>query len=97
MRKLILTAIIFIALSCKKNNSVDTTTPVVITKCGAILKTPTLDSFVYPTYYITMHVAFKEGTEIVHLHGNVSGAHDGSWFLTTYDKDTIYCKTIITL
>ncbi len=91
MRKLILPGILFIGIACKKSNNQKLTKPDVVAKCGTILSQPTLDSFVYPTYYITTMVEFKDGIEIVHLSGKVSGDHDGSWFLKTYDKDTTYC------
>lgn len=41
---------------------------------------------------MTTTVAFPDGIEVVHFHGTVTGDHDGSWFLTKYDKDSIYCK-----
>lgn len=94
MRKLILAVIILTGFSCKKDKTqITIKPPEAINKCGHILKTPTLDSFIYPTYYITTVVAFDEGNEVVHFHDNVSGDHDGSWFLTKYDKDSIYCKS----
>lgn len=94
MRKLLLAGLIFIGISCKKDTTGDDDTKPKITKCGTILSTPILDSFVYPTYYITTLVAFKDGDEVVHLQGNVTGDHDGSWFLTKYDKDTLYCLPV---
>ena len=92
MKKLTLAAIIFIGFSCTKDkNHDDSKGPEYYTRCGTLLTTPTLDSFVPPTYYITAIVAFPEGNELVHFHGEVTGDHDGSWFLTRYDKDSTYC------
>lgn len=71
----------------------DAKTPVATERCGIILSTPVLDSFVYPTYYISANIAFADGNEIVHLQGNVTGDHDGSWFLPKYDKDSSFCMT----
>jgi len=52
---------------------------------------PYLDSFVYPTFYITTFVHYPEGDEVVHIHGNVSGDHDSSWYFKKYDKDSSFC------
>ncbi|HUZ61310.1 MAG TPA: hypothetical protein VMU83_21225 [Hanamia sp.] len=97
MKKFLVAAIILTGLSCKKETQPApkiTTPPITIaTKCGILLNTPTLDSFVYPTYYITVNVAFPDGNELVHIHDNVTGDHDGSWYLTKYDKDSTYCMT----
>ena len=81
MKKFIVTVIILILVSCQKESAPDpeqTTPPVVILKCGTILSTPILDSFIYPTYYLTAPVAFNDGTEILHFQDNVTGDHDGS-------------------
>jgi len=91
MKKLLLAAIILIAISCKKEKTPAPKEPEYFTRCGVLLSTPTLDSFVSPTYYITAIVAFPEGNELVHFHGNVTGDHDGSWFLSRYDIDSTYC------
>jgi hypothetical protein len=91
MKKLLLSAVILIALSCSKEKKSDPKEPEYYTRCGTLLSTPTLDSFVAPTYYITAIVAFPEGNELVHFHGNVSGDHDGSWFLSRYNIDSTYC------
>jgi hypothetical protein len=58
-----------------------------------LLATPVLDSFVYPTYYISAYIAFPDGNEIVHFRDNVTGDHDGSWYLSKYDKDSSLCAT----
>ncbi|MDE3184415.1 MAG: hypothetical protein KGM16_13440 [Bacteroidota bacterium] len=97
MKKLLLTVIIFTGFACKKNKTTSnkpTDPPGITLKCGTILNTPTLDSFVYPTYYITTIVAFQEGNEIVHFHDNVTGDHDSSWYLPKYAKDSSYCTTV---
>ena len=52
---------------------------------------PYLDSFVYPTFYITTFVHYNEGDEVVHIHGNVDGDHDSSWYFKRYDKDSSFC------
>ncbi len=85
--------IILIGLSCTKEQGKDAEKkqPEIPARCGILLTTPVLDSFVYPTYYITAIVAFPEGNETTHFRGNVTGDHDGSWFLTKYDKDSSYC------
>ncbi len=90
MKKLILAAIILTSVSCKKNTKEKESEKEVL-RCGIILRTPTLDSFIFPTYYITALVSYEEGIESVHLKGEVTGDHDGSWFLKKYDKDTLYC------
>jgi hypothetical protein len=89
MKQILLGCFLLAAISCNKDKPELTKDP--DARCGVILDTPILDSFVYPTYYITSLVAFPEGDEVVHIHGNVTGDHDGSWFLTTYDKDSTYC------
>ena len=92
MKKLTLAAMVFIGFSCAKDKNHDVPKgPVYYTRCGTLLTTPTLDSFVAPTYYITAIVAFPEGNELVHIHCDVTGDHDGSWFLSKYDKDSTYC------
>ena len=91
MKKLTFTAIILIGFACQKSKTIATKEPEYITRCGTLLTRPTLDSFIPPTYYITAIVAFPEGNEVVHFHGNVTGDHDGSWFLSRYDKDSTYC------
>ena len=94
MKKILLAGLILFSFSCKKKDTTtDPANPVSITKCGIILNRPTLDSFVYPTYYITMIVTFPEGNKMMHIHDNVIGDHDGSWFLTKYDKDSSFCFT----
>ena len=95
MRKLLFAGMILLGFSCKKNQTNETKSQEYISHCGTILMTPVLDSFVSPTYYITMLVAFKEGNEIIHCSGNVTGVHDGSWFLTKYNKDSTYCTAPI--
>jgi hypothetical protein len=91
MNKLILAGLILIMSSCEKATDPGLVTPKPIPRCGIILNTPTLDSFVYPTYYITTIVCFPEGNEVIHFHDNVTGNHDGSWYLKKYDKDSSYC------
>ncbi len=94
MRKSIFAVIIFLGFACKKSKLTDgkqSNPPKTKPRCGVILQTPVLDSFVYPTYYITTVVAFDEGNEMVHIHANVTGDHDGSWYLPRYDKDSSYC------
>lgn len=94
MKKIFLAGIILIIFSCKKNDTTtDPANPVPIAKCGTISDRPTLDSFVYPTYYITMMVTFSDGNKLMHIHDNVTGDHDGSWFLNKYDKDSSFCFT----
>ncbi|HXS54645.1 MAG TPA: hypothetical protein VN726_00895 [Hanamia sp.] len=90
MRQLILAGIILLGFSCKKAKTGDKKEEL-ITHCGIIRTTPILDSFVAPTYYITMMVSFPEGDAIVHYKGDVSGDHDGSWFLSKYNVDSTYC------
>jgi hypothetical protein len=77
MNKLILAGLILIMSSSEKATDPGLVTPKPIPRCGIILNTPTLDSFVYPTYYITTIVCFPEG--------------NGSWYLKKYDKDSSYC------
>lgn len=96
MNKLILAGIILIISSCEKDKNPETIVPERIPRCGIILNTPTLDSFVYPTYYITTIVCFAEGNEVMHFHDNVTGNHDGSWYLKKYDKDSSYCYILST-
>jgi hypothetical protein len=38
-----------------------------------------------------MTVRFKEGDERIHFHADVTGDHDGSWFLPKYDRDSTIC------
>jgi hypothetical protein len=91
MRKLIFAGIILLGFSCKKNKTTETKPTDIIPRCGTIMMTPILDSFIAPTYYITMLVSFPEGDEIIHCKGDVTGDHDGSWFLSKYNKDSTYC------
>lgn len=65
--------------------------PEVPKRCGRILMTPTLDSFISPTYYISATVQFNDGRELIQVSGNVTGDHDGSWFTSKYDKDSVFC------
>src|SRR6185437_6183875 len=87
--------VIVIGFSCQKENNLitgtETKTPAIPAKCGILLTRPVLDSFQYPTCYISALIDFPEGREIVHLQYNVAGSHDGSWFLTRYDKDSSFC------
>ncbi len=97
MKKTLLALFILTGFACKKrtaseDKNADPTGPKM--RCGTILATPTLDSFVYPTFYITTIVAFPEGNEIVHFKGDVTGDHDGSWYLPRYDKDSSLCVTV---
>lgn len=95
-RVLAASGVILIGFSCKKENNTTTTetkTPASTAKCGILLTTPVLDSFVYPTCYISAYISFPEGKEIVHFQCNVAGSHDGSWFLNRYDKDSSFCTT----
>ena len=94
MRKLFIAVILLTGFSCKKDKKAKPEEPDTFTKCGTILNTPTLDSFIYPTYYITAIIEFPEGNQIVHFHDNVTGNHDGSWYLTKYDKDSTYCTEL---
>lgn len=91
MNKLILAILALIISSCEKTDDPERVTSASAKRCGIILSTPTLDSFAYPTYYITTLVAFPGGDEVIHLHDNVTGDHDGSWYLKKYDKDSSYC------
>lgn len=93
MKIVLFVAIIFLGIACKKTKLTDKQTDPHEPKprCGVITETPVLDSFVYPTYYITTMVAFDNGTELVHFHGDVTGDHDGSWYLPRYDKDSTIC------
>lgn len=93
MKKILVAGIILTGLSCKKEAQPDSeiTKPPIAVKCGVLLNTPVLDSFVFPTYYITADVAFPDGNKVVHIHDNVTGNHDGSWYLSKYDKDSTYC------
>jgi len=95
MKKLLLALLFLPGLGCRKTKSItDKPDPGIKTRCGTILITPTLDSFVYPTFYITTVVAFPEGNEMVHFSGVVTGDHDGSWYLPRYDKDSSFCTTV---
>ena len=96
MKNILLALLLFTGLACGKTKSnVDKTTdPGTKTRCGTILITPTLDSFVYPTFYVTTVVAFPEGNEMVHFSGDVTGDHDSSWYLPRYDKDSSFCTTV---
>lgn len=87
-------SIAFLLQSCKKGDggSAEVKEPEVpARRCGILLTTPVLDSLRYPTYYITAVVAFPEGQETVHIVDNVTGDHDGSWYLPKYSKDSTYC------
>lgn len=92
----ILFAFVFITFySCQKAKNeaiLLRTSPIQITRCGTITMRPYLDSFVYPTFYITTFVHYNEGDEVVHIHGNVDGDHDSSWYLKRYDKDSSFCS-----
>lgn len=95
MKKLLLAFLLLSGLACKKTKTTaDKTTQPPQMRCGTILVTPTLDSFVYPTFYVSTVVAFPEGNEMVHFHGDVTGDHDGSWYLPRYDKDSSFCTTV---
>jgi hypothetical protein len=94
MKKILLAVIILSVVACNKTKAKDGKTDPQPPRCGTILMTPTLDSFIYPTFYISTVVAFPEGEEIVHFHGNVTGDHDGSWYLPRYDKDSSFCTTV---
>ena len=89
----VIAIIILPGVSCKKTQQgePETKAPETAVKCGTLLITPVLDSFVYPTYYITATVAFPDGNETIHFHDNVTGDHDGSWYLPRYDKDSTFC------
>ena len=94
MKKTLLVGLILFGFACTKtktddSKTTDPTEPQL--RCGIILTTPTLDSFVSPTYYITTMVRFPEGDETIHFHAEVTGDHDGSWFLPRYDKDSSIC------
>lgn len=96
MKKLVLSLLLITQFACRKNtpSANKPSDPDGLThRCGTILNTPILDSFIYPTYYITTLVAFPEGNEVVHFHDQVTGDHDSSWFLPKYDKDSSYCTT----
>lgn len=95
MKKLLLALLLLAGLGCRKTKSnVDKTPDLPKMRCGTILVTPTLDSFVYPTFYVTTVVAFPEGNEMVHFSGDVTGDHDGSWYLPRYDKDSSFCTMV---
>ena len=95
MKKLLLAFLIVSALGCRKTKFIADKTPdPPKMRCGTILVTPTLDSFVYPTFYVTTVVAFPEGNEMVHFSGDVTGDHDSSWYLPRYDKDSSFCITV---
>ncbi|MEO6894103.1 MAG: hypothetical protein ABI136_03650 [Ginsengibacter sp.] len=94
MKKTLLAGLILMGLACTKTKTDDgkISDPTEGTeRCGTITVTPTLDSFIAPTYYITAVVRFPAGDEIIHFHGEVTGDHDGSWFLPRYDKDSTIC------
>lgn len=93
MKTILVAAVILICISCRKEQQNDpvTKTPTIPDKCGIILTTPVLDSFVFPTYYISATISFPDGNEIVHLHDNVTGDHDGSWFISKYYKGSSFC------
>jgi len=94
MKKILLAGLMLSAVACTKNKTdIDKTTdpPEGQMRCGTILETPTLDSFVSPTFYISVGVRFKEGDERIHFHADVTGDHDGSWFLPKYDRDSTIC------
>ena len=91
----VIAIIILTGVSCKKarQEESETKAPETAFKCGTLFTTPVLDSFIYPTYYITAVVAFPDGNEIIHFHDNVTGDHDGSWYLPKYSKDSTFCTT----
>ncbi len=93
MKFFLIAIIILSGFSCTKErlNNQDTKTTNISGKCGILMVTPVLDSFVYPTYYITAIVAFPEGNKTVHFHDDVTGDHDNSWFLPKYSKDSTLC------
>ena len=91
MQKLLILILIVAGWSCTKDHEIEKKEPEVPKRCGRILMTPTLDSFNYPTYYISATVEFSDGKEVLQVHDNVTGNHDGSWFTSKYDKDSIFC------
>ena len=94
MKKLLVAGFILVGFACTKTKTDDEKTtdpPEGHLRCGTLLGKPTLDSFVAPTYYITAMVHFTEGDETIHFHADVTGDHDGSWFLPRYDKDSTIC------
>ena len=94
MKQKLLVGLIFSMFACTKTKTNDEKTidpPESQSRCGTIIGTPTLDSFVSPTYYITAIVHFPEGDETIHFHADVTGDHDGSWFLPRYEKDSTIC------
>ena len=85
-------AFILIGISCTKGKQAnEVQEPEIPLRCGVLLTTPVLDSFVYPTYYITAVVQFPGNSETIHYHDNVTGDHDGSWYLPKYGKDSTIC------
>ena len=94
MQKLLILILIIAGFSCTKDHDIENKEPEVPKRCGRILMTPTLDSFIYPTYYISATIEFNDGKEVLHLRDNVTGDHDGSWFTSKYDKDSILCAPI---
>ncbi len=75
MKKILLAVFMLSAVACTKNKTdVDKTTDPTEgqMRCGTILETPTLDSFVSPTFYISVSVRFKEGDERIHFHADVT-------------------------
>lgn len=94
MQKLLILILIIAGFSCTKDHDIENKEPEVPKRCGRILMTPTLDSFIYPTYYISATIEFNNGKEVLHLRDNVTGNHDGSWFTSKYDKDNILCAPI---
>ncbi|HXS58697.1 MAG TPA: hypothetical protein VN726_21360 [Hanamia sp.] len=94
MQKLLILILIIAGFSCTKDHDIENKEPEVPKRCGRILMTPTLDSFIYPTYYISATIEFNDGKEVLHVRGNVTGDHDGSWFTSKYDKDSILCAPI---
>jgi hypothetical protein len=96
MKKILLMGLVLFGFACGKSKTSEKTTdpPGEKQRCGIILEIPVLDSFVYPNYYITTIVKFPEGNETVHYKGEVTGDHDGSWFLPRYDKDSSICITV---
>lgn len=92
--KILLTLVFIAFFSCQKIKNEEVllrTSPIQILRCGTIVMRPYLDSFVYPTFYITTFVHYREGDEVVHIHGNVDGDHDSSWYFKRYDKDSSFC------
>jgi hypothetical protein len=91
MQKLLMLILIVAGWSCTKDHEIEQKETEVPKRCGRILMTPTLYSFIYPTYFISATVEFSDGKEVLQVRDNVTGDHDGSWFTSKYDKDSIFC------